>query len=99
MQATRTIDVNRFKNAVGLTTTSRLWGVRRKADLSKVDTATADKSRLALSKVLIQCEEYEAIKSAFGSLTAWVYGRTGPGFFRKGFKWAGVSAVPGCGGG
>lgn len=94
MQATRTIDVNRFKNAVGLTTTSHLWGVRRKADLSKVDTATADKSRLALSKVLIQCEEYEAIKSAFGSLTAWIYGRTVPSFFKKGFQLASVQAVP-----
>lgn len=94
MQATRTVDVNKFKNAVGLTTTSRLWGVRRKADIAKVDTSTADKSRLALSKVLIQCDEYEAIKSAFGSLTAWVYGRTVPSFFKKGFQLASVQAVP-----
>lgn len=86
--------MNRFKNAAGLTTTSRLWGVRRKADLSKVDTADTDKSRLALSKVLIQCDEYEAIKSAFGSLTAWIYSRTVPSFFKKGFQLASVAAVP-----
>lgn len=117
MQATRTIDLNRFKNVVGLTTTSKAWGNSRKADLSTVlikgapspvdnlrfnlgtDTkaddkkGTVDKSRFRLSKQLIQCDEYEAIKSAFGALTTWVYSRTVPSFFKRGFQLASVGAV------
>ena len=57
-----TFDTNRLRNAVGFTMTAKVWGNRRKADMSQV-TTDADKRRMKLSKELIEAEEYEAIKS------------------------------------
>ena len=92
MQTTRTIDINRFKNAVGFTATFKAWGNRRKADLNKVST-DADKRRLSLSKELIQAEEYDAIKRYMGELRQWIYSRTVPSFFKEGFQLASLEAV------
>jgi len=92
MQTTRTIDVDRFKNAVGFTATFKCWGNRRKADISLIET-DADKRRLGLSKQLIQAEEYDAIKSYFGELRQWIYARTVPSFFKDGFQLASLEAV------
>lgn len=89
---TQTIDINRFKNAVGFSPTFRVWGNRRKADLSQV-TTDADKRRLSLSKELIKAEEYDAIKRFMGELRQWVYSRTVPSFFKEGFQLASLEAV------
>lgn len=89
----RTVDMERLRDAVGFTTTFRAWGNKRKADLSKVQTE-ADKSQLGLSKRLVDCEEYEAIKTKFGELRGWIYGHTVPSFFKKSFQLASREAVP-----
>jgi hypothetical protein len=85
-------DTNKLKGAVGFTLETSAWGNRRKADISQV-TTDADKTRMRLSKELVSAEEYEKIKSFFGELRAWVYLRTVPSFFRKGFQLAGLRAV------
>lgn len=87
-----TFDTDKLRGAVGFTLTARAWGNRRKADMSQV-TTDADKGRMKLSKELINAEEYEAIKSFFGELRAWVYSRTVPSFFKEGFQLTSPSAV------
>lgn len=92
VNTTSTVDLNRFKNAVGFTCTFRKWGASRKADISQVET-DADKRRLSLTKKLIQSDEYDAITSLFGDLQQWIYTRTVPSFFKKGFQLASLQAV------
>lgn len=92
MIKTTTVNLERFKNACGFTLTLACWGNRRKADIAKIET-DAQKSRLRLSKELIVAEEYEAIKTYFGALRQWVYGRTVPSFFKEGFQLASLGAV------
>lgn len=99
MIQTRTVDLNRFKNAVGFTATFSCWGNSRKANLAKM-RASADnaddnkaKARLKLSKVLIVSAEYEAIKSFLAELRAWVYTRTVPSFFKEGFQLCGLEGI------
>ncbi|HUD74848.1 MAG TPA: hypothetical protein VMQ76_07235 [Terracidiphilus sp.] len=92
MQTTKTIDIKKFNNAVGFTATFRQWGNRRKADIDLIQS-DADKSRLGLSKQLIQSDEYDAIKSYFGQLRQWLYSRTVPSFFKEGFQLASLEAV------
>jgi len=92
VNTTSTVDLNRFKNAVGFTCTFRKWGASRKADISQVET-DADKRRLSLSKKLIQSDEYDTITTLFGELQQWVYSRTVPSFFKKGFQLASLAAV------
>lgn len=85
-------DTNKLRGAVGFTLQARAWGNRRKADTSKI-TTDSDKTRLKLSKELIQAEEYEKIKSFIGELRAWIATRTVPSFFRDGFQLASLKAV------
>lgn len=90
---TQTFDTARLKDAIGFSLSSKCWGNRRKADISTVQT-DAEKGRMRLSKELIQAEEYSNIKSYLGDLQRWVYMRTVPSFFRKGFQLASLKAVP-----
>jgi hypothetical protein len=101
------VSLERFKNAVGFTATYGCkWGNTRKANVARValDSQEADpqlaaaqekkaKTRLALKKQLIVSPEYDAIKSFYGELRQWVYGRTVPSFFKEGFQLATVAAV------
>lgn len=99
MSETRTVDLNKFKGAVGFTATFSSWGNTRKANLSKIkastDTAddTAAKQRMKLSKVLIVSKEYDAIRSFMQELRAWIYTRTVPSFFKEGFQLCGVDGI------
>ena len=60
---------NFLENSVLLSVNKHAWGIRKKADLSKVETA-ADKSMLSMSKKLIECKEYDAIQTHFGKTEA-----------------------------
>lgn len=51
------------------------------------------KSRMTLRKQLIVSPEYDAIKSYFGELRAWIYSQTVPSFFKEGFQLASLEAV------
>jgi hypothetical protein len=94
MGANKTLDLERFRNAVGFTATFRSWGNRRKGNISKVETG-ADKSRLRLTKELVVSKEYEAIISFFGDLkNNFIYVNTVPSFFKEGFQLVGVAGVP-----
>lgn len=89
---TTTFDTNRLKDAIGFTMKVSNWGNRRKADMSQV-TTDAEKTRMKLSKELIQAKEYDDIKSYFGELRQWIYLRTVPSFFREGFQLTSLKAV------
>jgi hypothetical protein len=106
MIETRTVDLNKFKNAVGLTVTfSCRWGNTRKASMATVrlDDPTREKTtereekkakeRLQLKKQLVVSPEYDAIKSYFGDIRNWIYRRTVPSFFKEGFQLASLNAV------
>lgn len=106
---TRTVNLERFRHAVGFTATFKCWGNSRKAPIDQISTKTEAakegdttlaaaqdkkaKIRLKLSKTLIVSEEYEAIKSFFGELRAWTYERTVPSFFKEGFQLAHESSI------
>ena len=92
MQTNATVDLNRFKNAVGFTATFKVWGNTRKANMANV-TTEADKRRLKLSKQLIEADEYDRIKSYMSELRQWIYGRTVPSFFKDGFQLCSLTAV------
>lgn len=89
---TRTVDMERLRNAVGFTTTFRAWGNKRKANIDLVRTE-ASKDRLRLSKELISAPEYDAIKTYFGELRGWIYSHTVPSFFKDGFQLASVEGI------
>lgn len=99
---TKTVDLNRFKNAVGLVVTfSARWGNTRKGNMAGVKLAEgADaneeqkaKQRVALRKQLIVSKEYDAIKSFQGEIRSWIYTRTVPSFFKEGFQLCGLGEV------
>jgi len=92
--ANKTIDLEKFRNAVGFTVTFRVWGNRRKGNIAKVST-DADKSRLRLTKELIVSKEYYDIQSFRGDLfNNFIYANTVPSFFKEGFQLVGVTGVP-----
>jgi hypothetical protein len=97
--STKTIDLDRFKNAVGFTTTFCRWGNRRKGNMAKITTnedATQDKQtkeRLHLTKELIKAKEYEDICTFLGGLQKWIYEQTVPSFFKTGFQLVGKDGI------
>lgn len=102
--STKTIDLNRFKDAVGFTATFCKWGNRRRGNVSQLktcDTSTVEgaaqdqktKSRLKVTKELIKSEELEKINSFLGELRRWVYINTVPSFFKEGFQLTGIKGV------
>lgn len=99
---TRTVNLERFKNSVGLMVTfSAKWGNVRKGTMDKVKLAEgADKQeeqkakqRIALKKQLIVSPEYDAIKRFQGEIRSWIYSKTVPSFFKEGFQLCGLGAV------
>jgi hypothetical protein len=97
---TRTIDLNRFKDAVGFTATFRQWGNRRKGNMAKVKTSEdpdqdkKTKERIRLTKELIAAKEYEAISSFMQDLrNNFIYTNTVPSFFKEGFQLTGLAGV------
>ncbi len=90
---TRTIDLARFKDSVGLTVSCKAtWGINRKADKGKMtvsDNGTdnaAAKEMLTLGKKLIESKEYKAILSYYNDLkNNFIYVKTTPSFFQEGF--------------
>lgn len=60
-----------LENAVLLRLSFHIMGAEKTADINKVDTQD-DKKRLRLTKVLIQCPEYDAIGNWDGRLRDWV---------------------------
>lgn len=70
-----------LQNTVVLSYTMKKWGNSRKADKEKIQT-DSDKSRLKLSKELIECPEYAAITSYQGQIRQWLHLRAVPSFFR-----------------
>lgn len=104
MITTKTVDLNRFKNAVGFTLMQRCWGNRRTGNISKIKTSEnpkqdeETKKQLRLVKELIVSDEYDRITSFQNALRAWIYQRTVPSFFREGFqltKLDGVEVIEG----
>lgn len=107
--STRTVDLARFKNAVGFIPQFRCqFGNIRKANVAKVtldsNTTAAEpqkdanaekkaKARMTLRKQLIVSPQYDAIKSYFGELRTWIYSQTVPSFFKEGFQLASLEAV------
>lgn len=89
--ATKTVDLNRLKDAVGFKLAVHRWCNRRKADVSKVET-DADKTRLSLSKLLVNSEEYDAITQYESALRIWVKLRTVPSYFADGIYLVNVKA-------
>ena len=59
----------------------RMWGNRRKADVSKIQTDT-DKKRLNLTKRLIESKEYKDIIKFQGGIREYLSYRAVPSFFR-----------------
>lgn len=96
---TRTIDLNRFKDAVGFTATFRRFGNRRKGNKDKVTTSqdntqdTKTKERITIQKELIRCKEYDAVRTYMGEVQRWIYEQTVPSFFKTGFQLASLAAV------
>lgn len=105
---TTTIDLARFKQAVGFVPQFTCkFGNVRKANIDKValDTAAtpdadADqraekkaKKVMQLKKQLLISKEYDAIKSFYGELRTWIYANSVPSFFREGFQLASLEAV------
>src|SRR4030067_977159 len=79
----RNLNIDLFNNAVLFTITLRAWGNRRKASTDVVDT-TADKSRLHLTKKLLQTKELAAIYRFQRDTKAWCLKRSMPAFIRNG---------------
>lgn len=96
---TRTIDLNRFKEAVGFTATFSRWGNRRKGNLAKITTSddqqqdAQTKERLHLTKELIKAKEYEDICKFMKSLQTYIYEQTVPSFFKQGFQLVGLAGI------
>ena len=96
---TKTIDLNRFKDAVGFTVTFRKWGNRRKGNKDKITTSAdakqdqATKARIAVTKELIKAKEYDAVCNFMGEIQRWVYENTVPSFFKEGFQLTRLEAV------
>lgn len=79
----RNLNIDLFNNAVLFTITLRAWGNRRKASTDVVDT-TADKSRLHLTKKLLQTKELAAIYRFQRDTKDWCLKRSMPAFIRNG---------------
>jgi len=99
MNTTKTIDLERFKNAVGFTATFRKWGNSIKGNLAKITTDDDKrkdedtKQRLRLVKKLIVSPEYEKIVSFQGGIARWIYSQSVPSFFKEGFQLVGLGGV------
>jgi hypothetical protein len=84
---------NFLENSVLLSVNKHAWGIRKKADLSKVQTA-ADKSMLSMSKKLIECEAFDAIQTHFGKTEQKIAALTsGPEFLQKGMRLVGNDLI------
>lgn len=70
-----------LENTVVLSYTMKKWGNSRKADKDKIQT-DSDKTRLKISKQLIECPEYDAITSYQSQIRQWLNLRAVPSFFR-----------------
>lgn len=70
-----------LKNTVVLSWGMHAWGNRRKADISKIQTES-DKSRLNVTKRLIDSPEWDAIIRYNNSVKGWINMYSVPSFFR-----------------
>ena len=81
---------NPFDRAIFLAVTVKVLGVSRKVDTDQVEVNT-DKDLLRVSKKILACEEYDAIKKSVTELKKFLKSRTVPGVkFVKG----GIYPVP-----
>jgi len=71
------------KSMLLLQVTMGRLGTTRKGDMSEV-TTEADKELLRLSKRLLDCDEYTAIRRTDGEMLKWIRSRTLPALFRSG---------------
>lgn len=96
---TRTVSLDRFKDAAGFIPQFHRWGNQRKGNVSKITTSNDEaqdaktKERVSLRKQLIVAKEYDAVLSFMGELQKWVYRNTVPSFFKAGFQLVGLSGV------
>lgn len=92
MITTKTVNLEQFKSAVGFTLSRSRWGNRRATSMARVKTTEDQqqdektKTRMHLTKVLIEADEYDAICGFQEGLRRWVFERTVPSFFRDGFQ-------------
>lgn len=73
---------NPFDNAILLSVTIRKLGVSRQTTAKEKEkdiVVDADKDMLTVSKVILDCEEYEAIKKAEGEIKKYLNARAIPG--------------------
>lgn len=86
-------NVDLLKNTAALTLTIRSWSNKRMGKMDEVETS-ADKSRLKLTKQLIDSKEYDLVISYLNETRAWVLARTMPFFgFKAGIYLAKLSAI------
>lgn len=90
----RTVNTDFLKQTCCLTLKICAWGNRRKGNIDTI-TTDADKSRLGLSKKLIESEEYDAIRTYLGDTRKWITSRTMPFLgFKGGIYLSKAEAVP-----
>lgn len=87
-----TAELSIFKNACAFSLTCRRMGNSRRGNMDKVEVE-ADKSRLKLTKKLIDSPEYDAIAKYQSDVYNYCKARTMPSFIRKGMDLVKVSAV------
>ena len=71
-----------LNNTVILSYHIKAWGNRRKADVAKIQTDT-DKSRLNVTKKLIDSDEFKSIQKFNTEVREWLNSRSVPSFFRN----------------
>lgn len=90
----RTVNTDFLKQTCCLTLKLCAWGNRRKGNIDTI-TTDADKTRLGLSKKLIESEEYDAIRTYLGETRKWITSRTMPFLgFKGGIYLSKAEAVP-----
>jgi hypothetical protein len=84
----QSVNIELLSKNVALTVTRRTFNNSRKADISKVSTGEADetaaKSRLKLSKKLLESPQLDAINEHLAAVYKWVEMRSMPSGFKPG---------------
>lgn len=79
----QSIDGRLFQRATFFTISLHKWGIKRKADLSAVQT-NVDKDLLGLSKTIIESKEYDAISTFLYETKRWCLDRCMSSYMQKG---------------
>jgi len=82
-----------LNHAIGFAVTTKVLGIKRKGDTSKIKT-DADKAMLDLRKRILSCPEYDAIVKFDRGVRAFIESYCLPSFFKRGFYFLKKMALP-----